>query len=109
MTAGDLSAHSVLQTQTADQWVPGSEDSLSISEIIAKRFKQKIKVNMLSEADDIERLIIKAPETANHEQDFDGSQQVQLHSWILGSEMKKMSEWPEVVAGKIMEGGNVFS
>ena len=75
LTDGDLPSHSALQTQSAEQWVPGPEDSMSISEIIAKRFKEKIKVNMLSEPADIERFIIKSPETVN-QQDFDGSQQV---------------------------------
>jgi len=44
---------------------------MSISEIISKRFKHKIKVNEAQTADDVERMIIRPPEAANS--DFENS------------------------------------
>ena len=46
-----------------------SEANMSISEIIEKRFKSKIKVNEVSTPEEIDSTIIKSPETANT--DFD--------------------------------------
>lgn len=44
---------------------------MSISEIISKRFKDKIKVNKIETPEQIDRMIIKEPEHANT--DFDSN------------------------------------
>ena len=44
---------------------------LSISEIISKRFKNKIKVYEATSPSEVERMIIRPPEAANN--DFDNT------------------------------------
>ena len=43
---------------------------LSISEIISKRFKNKIKVREATSPDEVDRLIIRPPEAANEQLAF---------------------------------------
>jgi hypothetical protein len=52
---------------------------MSLSEIIQKRFKSKIKVNKIWKPQDIDHFIIKKPQAANLESDFDGSL---LQTWV---------------------------
>ena len=55
----------------ADKEVPRmkEEAKLSVSEIIRKRFKSKVKINTAKTAEEVQNLIIKPAETANT--DFD--------------------------------------
>ena len=46
---------------------------MSLSEIIQKRFKSKMKINQIKTPEDVEKFIISSPKTANVENDFDGS------------------------------------
>jgi hypothetical protein len=41
------------------------EDNMSISEIIKRRFKPKIKLNKFKEAKDVAKFIIEDPDAAN--------------------------------------------
>ena len=45
------------------------EASLSVAEIIRKRFKDKVKINTAKTAEEVQNLIIKPAESANS--DFD--------------------------------------
>lgn len=48
------------------QWdVYNDEKKLSLSEIISKRFKHKIKVSEATSPSEVERMIIRPPEAAN--------------------------------------------
>jgi len=46
---------------------------MSLSEIIQRRFKNKIVTREIKTAQDIEDYVIAPPKTVNAEQDFDGS------------------------------------
>ena len=46
---------------------------MSLSEIIQRRFKNKIEIKQISTPQDVEKYIISAPKSVNAEQDFDGS------------------------------------
>ena len=51
------------------------EASLSVAEIIRKRFKDKVKINTAKTAEEVQNLIIKPAESANS--DFD-------QAWYIG-------------------------
>ena len=46
---------------------------MSVSEIIKKRFGKNIIVNKVKDPKDVAKFIIKEPDMANSQQDFDGS------------------------------------
>jgi len=59
---------------------------LSISEIISKRFKNKIKVYEATNPSEVEKLIIRPPEAANSElTSRDGSQGLWMWSNLFGA------------------------
>lgn len=49
------------------QDVFNDEKKLSLSEIISKRFKHKIKVSEATSPSEVERMIIRPPEAANEQ------------------------------------------
>ena len=54
------------------------EDNMSLSEIVQNRFKKNIRVNKVSTQEQVEKYIIADPTTANLEQHFDGTLDLQV-------------------------------
>lgn len=52
-------------------------DNMSISEIIAQRFKKNMNVREVKTPQEVASVIIKAPEEANLEQNVEGEKEVQ--------------------------------
>ena len=69
------------------------EMKLSISEIISKRFKNKIKVYEATNPSEVEKLIIRPPEAANSELTSLGeSQGLWMWSNLFGAQFRNITE-----------------
>ena len=68
------------------------EKKLSISEIISKRFKNKIKVNKATNPDEVERMIIRPPEAANEQLAFLNDHKSDTWSEMFGTQTRNLTD-----------------
>ena len=68
------------------------EKKLSLSEIISKRFKHKIKVNEATNPSEIEKMIIRPPEAANEQLAFLNDNKADTWSEMFGTQQRKLTD-----------------
>ena len=73
-------------------------DNMSISEIIAQRFKKNMSVREVKTPQEVASVIIKAPEEANLEQNVEGEKEIQdeFQQKISDIETNRMYAWSDM-------------
>lgn len=72
--------------QKKQQDIYNDEMKLSLSEIISKRFKHKIKVNEATNPSEVEKMIIRPPEAANEQLAFLNDHKADTWSEMFGTQ-----------------------